>query len=254
MLEPPEERERTERAVLVVDRRDAARRRELDPAPHRVEVLVRRHAEVARAEVPRVGLEQDAVAGGLAGRRVRGRVEPERVRVLRPERGGRVAGRRVELRAGVGSSPPNRQPSPRIQPPAPGAGARDERERLLDGRAALEPHLRLRERPGREVDVRVGEPGHDGAPAEVDRLGRGERRLVDADAAGDPPARDRERALRRQRRVERADEAVLEDHGPECRDPACRTRLRPPRPDRPGVDEKMRNWRTFVPVSPRLGG
>ena len=69
--------------------------------------------------VPRVGLEQDAVAGGLAGRRVRGRVEPERVRVLRPERGGRVAGRRVELR-------PRRQlaAEPPAEPADPAARAR----------------------------------------------------------------------------------------------------------------------------------
>ena len=38
------------------------------------------------------------------------------------------------------------------------------------------------------MDVRVGEPGHDDAAAEIDHLGRGERGLVDADAAGDPLA------------------------------------------------------------------
>ena len=37
----------------------------------------------------------------------------------------------------------------------------------------------------------------------------------DADAAGDPVAGDRERPRDRQRRVERADDAVLEDHGAE---------------------------------------
>ena len=72
--------------------------------------------------------------------------------------------------------------------------------------------LVLRERPGREVHVRVGEAGHDDAAAEVDDLRRGERRLVHADAARDALARDRERALRRHLRVERADEAVREDH------------------------------------------
>ena len=55
-------------------------------------------------------------------------------------------------------------------------------------------------------------PGQHDAPAEVDDVRRGERGLVDADAARDPLARDRERALRRDLRVERPDEAVLEDH------------------------------------------
>ena len=48
-------------------------------------------------------------------------------------------------------------------------------------------------------------PGQHDPPAEVDHVGRGERRLVDADAARDPLARDRERPLRRDLRVERAD-------------------------------------------------
>ena len=73
--------------------------------------------------------------------------------------------------------------------------------------------LVLRERPRREVDVRVGEAGDDDATAEVEDLGRRERRFVDADAACDAVACDRERALGRHLRVERADEAVFEDHG-----------------------------------------
>jgi hypothetical protein len=70
----------------------------------------------------------------------------------------------------------------------------------------------LRNRPGGEVDVRVGEPGEDAAAAEVDPLGPRERGLVRADAADDPLARDREAARERQRGLHRADDAVLEDH------------------------------------------
>ena len=61
--------------------------------------------------------------------------------------------------------------------------------------------------------MRVGEAGEDAAAAEIDDLRRCERGLVRADAAGDPVAGDRERPRDGQRRVERADDAVLEDHG-----------------------------------------
>ena len=60
--------------------------------------------------------------------------------------------------------------------------------------------------------MRVGEGGEDAAAAEVDDLGGRERRLVRPDAARDAVARDRERPGERQRRVERADDAVIEDH------------------------------------------
>ena len=67
--------------------------------------------------------------------------------------------------------------------------------------------------------MRVGEAGER-------RSGRRGRRRpgvasavsCDADAAGDAVARDRERARDRQRRIERADDAVLEDHGETSRD------------------------------------
>jgi catechol 2,3-dioxygenase-like lactoylglutathione lyase family enzyme len=62
------------------------------------------------------------------------------------------------------------------------------------------------------VDVRVDEAGDDDAPAEVDGLRRGKRRLVHADAAGDAIARERERSLRRHRRLHRPDQSALEDH------------------------------------------
>jgi hypothetical protein len=62
------------------------------------------------------------------------------------------------------------------------------------------------------VHVRVAESRDDAAAAEVDALRPGQRRLVRSDAAGDPLARDRQAPHDRQRRLERADDAVLEDH------------------------------------------
>ena len=99
----------------------------------------------------------------------------------------------------------------------PGAGRRrvaDARERFVERRAAVELHLVLSDRPRREVDVRVGEARQHAPAAEVDRLRAGERRLVHADAAGDAVTGDRERARLGQRRVEGANDAVLEDHAP----------------------------------------
>ena len=62
------------------------------------------------------------------------------------------------------------------------------------------------------MDVRVAEAGEDAPPAEVDAVGAGERRLVGADPAGDAVACDRQGAGRRERRLHRPDDAVLEDH------------------------------------------
>ena len=62
------------------------------------------------------------------------------------------------------------------------------------------------------MHVRVGEAGDHDPAAEVEHLRGGERRLVDADAARDLVARDRERALGRHLGIERADEAVRENH------------------------------------------
>jgi hypothetical protein len=63
------------------------------------------------------------------------------------------------------------------------------------------------------MDVGVGEAGKDAPPAEVDAIRARERGLVRPDAAGDPLPRNRERRRSRQRRVQRADGPVLEDHG-----------------------------------------
>ena len=88
----------------------------------------------------------------------------------------------------------------------------DALERLLERRTAFEPHVVLRQRPGREVDVRVGEAGQHATAAEVDDVRARQGGLVGADASRDPIACDRERAYGRQRRVHRANDAVLEDH------------------------------------------
>jgi hypothetical protein len=107
----------------------------------------------------------------------------------------------------------------RAKPAQPATGrhlarrGRDPLERLVQRLRPFQAHLSLRERPRREVDVRVVESGQHAAAVEVDALRRGERGLVHADSAGDPVARDRERPRRRQRRLERPDDPVFEDHG-----------------------------------------
>ena len=54
--------------------------------------------------------------------------------------------------------------------------------------------------------------GSDAASPEIDAIGRRQRPLVRADAPDDLRARDRESAAGRQRGIERADDAVVEDH------------------------------------------
>ena len=104
-----------------------------------------------------------------------------------------------------------RQPYPRIQLAVPWMRA-DSLERVCEAGRPFELHLALRERPGREVDVRVGEAGKDAAAAEIDDIRTGQRQLVRPDATRHVRAGDRERAGPRQRRIHRADDAVLEDH------------------------------------------
>ena len=128
---------------------------------------------------------------------------------------GDVAGDRVERllrRLDRGDHSPLRQPRPRSQRPA-GLGDRrgDPREASSSDRRPLESHLALGERPGREVDVRVGEPGKDAAAAEVDALGaRSAVSWVPTPPAIRSPAIAS--AARRQGGVEGPDDAVLEDH------------------------------------------
>ena len=221
--------QRAEPAVLVVHRGDAARVRKANAGAHRVEVVAVGDDHVALLEVPGRLLAEhprrlarfvplDDAARHVevaAGERERRRVQPERVVVLRDQPGRRVAGDRIEivpgrlaLRLPVAASPAvAAQPAARLK-----LDTADPFERLFEARAPVERDLGLRERPGREVNVRVGEAGHDDTAAEVEHVGRRERRLVHADAARDELARDRERPLGRNLRVERADEAVREDH------------------------------------------
>ncbi len=223
---------RAEPAVLVVDRADAARVGELEPGPRRLDPLVLGREHVAVAEAPGrllaqdpgrlarlVALDDAAVHVEVAaGGGERGRVEPGGVVVLRDQDRRRLAGDLVErLLRRLDSRLPVAVPPAVAAQPAPGRdlGLAHARERLVDRRAAVQLHLALRERPGREVDVRVGEGGEDAAAAEVDDVRAGERGLVDADAARDVRAGDRERPSGRQRRIERADDPVLENHGAE---------------------------------------
>ena len=88
----------------------------------------------------------------------------------------------------------------------------DARERLLERRCSFELDVSLRQRPRREVDVRVRERRQDAAAPKVDPIRGGEGRLVRPDAAGDAIPCDRECRRGRQRRVQRADDAVRDDH------------------------------------------
>ena len=225
-------RERAEPAVLVVHGCDAARVRELDSGSHRLEVLLVVGQHVALLELPGRLLAQDAgrLALGVplddAARdlevavreRERGRVEPERVVVLGDQRRRAPAGHRVErLPRRLDASAPSRRCASRGR----GASARRgsaaaaspaRASASVEAPRAVERDLVLRDRPRREVDVRVVEARDDAAAAEVDGLGARERGLVRADPACDPVARDRERSSDGKRRLERADDPVLEDH------------------------------------------
>ena len=261
LLEPLPEADRAEPAVLVVQRRDAAPGRDLDALAHRLDVLLGRHLDEARLEAPRRLLVEHA--GRLAGlvpdddaaldlevaarERERGRVEPERVVVLGDQHRRPVAHDLVErLPRGRAVGPVGVAPALAAQP-APGwrRGAHPV-ERLGERRAVVQLDVALRQRPGREVDVRVGEAGQDAATAEVDRLRARQRGLVHPDAAGDPLARDPERGDGRQRRVERADRPVAEDHGAEPspagpRQAGFEPRLGPPAPQLRQDDDDERH-------------
>jgi hypothetical protein len=226
-----EDRECTEPAVLVVHRDNAAGVREPDPVARGGDHLVVGRAHVDVAEMPGAFLTEHTgrlallVALNDSARNLevavrageRRRVQPERVVVARHEGGGDVARDRVQRllgrldRRGPVAAPP-------AQPAEP-ASCRHGRDRvahalkrLLEGLHALQPHLPLPQCPRREVDVRVGEAREDAATAEIDAVRACERGLVCADPARDELAGDRERACLRQRVVERADDAVLEDH------------------------------------------
>ena len=234
--QPLPEPRRSEPTVLVVESRDASRGRELQPVAHGLDELVVRGPEIQVAERPGRFLAEDArrlaalvdlddAAVGLqvtVRLRQSGRVEPQRVVVTGHERRRRVSRDGVERLA---SRLDRRRPvtAPPAPAPQPAAGL-DGPDRVahsghgfLEGRRAFEPHLTLSGRPRREMHVRVVEARHDTASAEVDALRAGQCRLVRADASRDAFARDRQGPRGRHGRVERVDDAVVQDHSRNCK-------------------------------------
>jgi hypothetical protein len=232
-----EQLERPQPPVLVVDRGDAARRRDAQPAAAGVQQLGDGRGRVAVAEAPGRVLAQHAggLPGGVAfdhpsgrvqvaaGVRQRGRVHPHRVVVLRREDHGPVGGDLVERRARWRVGPVGVAPAQATHP-----GARRDRGQAVGhaghrvgARArALEPDLPLPQRPGRKVDVRVVEAGQDAGAAEVDPAGVGRRR------GRHPTACDSQPLDHRRGGVERANRAVLEEEVGLHPTDASRARLR----------------------------
>ena len=226
LVDPPEDPVRAEPAVLVVDRSDASLVRDSKAVAGRGDPLVLRDGDVPLAEAPRRLFAQDA--GRLTGRvalddaarhleitigpHQRRGVEPQRVVVLRPERGRALAGDLVERLPRRVLCPCGIAPAVPTDPLAPCAVRPDAAERLGEGRDAVELDVAAGERPRREVDVRVGERGQDAAAAKIDVVGRGEGVLVRPHASDDAIAGDRQGAGRRERPVHRPYDAVREDH------------------------------------------
>ncbi len=226
LVDATEDRRGAEPAVLVVDRSHPASVRQPDSRTGRLDPLLLRDVDETFAEAPRRFLTEDP--GRLAGlvplndpagdlqltssECESGRVEPERVVILRPERGGRRARHLVERFPCRGRLPTGVPPA-RAANPRPGHGVpADPVERLAETRGAVEPNVGLRQRPGREVDVRIGEGREDAAAAQVDVVGSRKRRLVRPDATRDERPCERERGHRRQRPVHRSDHAVRQKH------------------------------------------
>ena len=238
LVEPLPEAGRAEPAVLVVDARDAARVRELHAVAHRVDVLVvgdvrgsaslNRHAASSRStpvgSPRRVALDDAALDLEVAAReRERGGVEPERVVVLRDQRRGPVAGDRVEIvlrrSAARRSSRASRQPWPRSH--APSRGPRRARRARAPRRATPQPSSRTSCCATAHVGKWTCEsvkPGRTQRPPRSTVSG-----LASAVSCTPTPPAMRSPAIAsarddRQRRIERADDAVLEDHVPSLRE------------------------------------
>ena len=176
------------------------------PVAHRLQVLVVGDARRAVAERQAASSRSTPVGSPRSSRsttppgdlevavraRERRRVEPQRVVVARHQRDRHAARDRVEHLPVGSTSAPSRRSASRgraASRPARARGAPPTRSSASSIVArALEPHLALRERPGREVHVRVGEAREHAAAAQVDALGRW---------------RARSRACRRRRRPAR---------------------------------------------------
>ena len=231
VAEPLPDAERAEPAVLVVNGRDPARHGDPHALPRGLDHLVLGRTDVAVAEVPGALLAQHAGRLALSvahddaaidlqvavRTRERGRVEPKGV-VVAGHQGCRCVARDpVErlLRRLRRGRPVAAAPAGAAEPAAGLDVAQrlgDPLERLVQGRGVLEPDLPLGERPGREVDVGVGEAREDAPPGEVNALRARERGLVRPDAAGDAVAGDGECARDGEGRIHRPDDPVLEDH------------------------------------------
>ena len=221
-----EDPRRAEPAVLVVDRNHAATGGDTQAFSRRLhELVLGRHRE-SGAELPGRLLAQDpvrptrlvafndtAVDLQVAFRACEcRRVEPRRVVVLREEERRRVSRDGVERRGRGLLVPLGGAPAVPAYPGAVSGMRAHSLERVREAGRPFELHLALRDRPRREVDVRIGEAGKDAAAAEIDDIRAGKRQLVRPDAARHVRSGDRERASRRQRRIHSADDAVLEDH------------------------------------------
>ena len=214
--------ERSEPAVLVVDRSDPARRRRAHAVARGVNHLADAGAEVEVAKGPGRVLAQHA--GGLAARvadhhaampverRVgagQGRaVEPQRVVVLGHQSHGDVARHPVECPARGRIGPVAVAPA---QPAQPGAvsGLRKRGahavERLLQRAGSLEAYLAQADRPGGEMNVGVAEAGQHATAVEIDAP----RRLIHL--GGHRVAGDRQAPGRSCARRQGANRSALQD-------------------------------------------
>ena len=194
----------TPRALASAQRRRAWPRgtRRADGADEAVAERPRRHlAQDAGRLAVLVGLHDAARARQVAvGPRERRAEEPQRVVVARHQRDRHAPGRRASSSLPCRLDrrlPVVRAPAEAAQP-APGAAAARPRARRARApprstRVPSRRHLALRQRPGREVHVRVGEAREHAAPAEVDDLRRARA-----------PSRGRRRRRRCARRRSRA--------------------------------------------------
>ena len=227
VAQPLEDRGCADPAVLVVNRGHASAMSELHTRARHLEPFVLGYGREPLAEPPRRLFPQHS---GRLARRValhdaafdleipscegkRGRVQPQRVEVLRPQRGRCLAGDLVERLLRGLRLPVRRSPTLTADPAGPRSCSSHPVERLGQRSDSVQAHIALTQRPGGEVDMRVREPGDDTPPAEVDDLRSRKSRFMRSHTARDSLARDRERTCDGERRVHGADDPVFEDHG-----------------------------------------